>query len=240
MRGELTRASSTMNANENKMKGILEQLNIYMVFEGKWKDTEARLVSVSQAFDNYREEAERGNRKRGADLEAQYARIRDLESTLEDYEGKVVMLSQELERMKAKCSGLEGKNVDLHKQAQAMASDLAYFREENERLQQTIRVHVSKIEEYRLSITQLEGQHDQRLEDYETKISKLSYEIERLNSVIRSKVADYDGLSARLDQFQKQLEAERKENGRLRAVEATADDLRSQVAIYNQELARLN
>ena len=89
-------------------------------------------------------------------------------------------------------------------------------------------------------VSQENEQNVRRVQEYETRMSQISGEIERLNGVLRGKIEDLANTEAKLKQVMNENE---QLNKRLRETTDTArrvPEYESKLAILGQEIERLN
>lgn len=155
--------------------------------------------------------------------------LRGYEGRCSEFEQKIVLLSQEIERLtnfarskqqevdewksrsyqqenalneaKAKIQSLEGKIRDFENRVALLTSEI-------ERLNTVLKQRIGENDELRIRISQLESQleiikqYELKISQYEERVALMSQEVQRLNGSLRGKQQEIDELRGKIAQFE--------------------------------------
>ena len=188
---------------------------------------------------------------------SRYSRLElEKNSSLPEYENKIALLTQEIERqnalvrfkeddlnaLRAEYDRLEIRLREASTNSSLISeyeSKFALLSQEIERLNNMLRVKDEDISQWRSRYDQLEisnrefGSYKSRLTEYENKIALLSQEIERLNSMLRTKDDELYSFRSRYEQ----LEVSSREMG---GYKSRLSEYENKLALLSQEVERLN
>jgi chromosome segregation ATPase len=193
------------------------------------KDTEVQQLRSSLEHQNW---GEAESRLTGALQENQ-----SLRTKVEQYESRIVMLSQEIERLNAvirKTSPslsparksqeqLEGRKLTEYE------NKLSILNQEIDRLNDSLRARDAKIKDYEQELDrrrqgpQSDNEQTQRLAEAGNRISILTSEVDRLNDVLKRKTTDSESLEQKFRNSSRE-----------------ADDLRRKLVDYEHSMEELS
>ena len=209
---EYSRMEANLRSVQQENDGLKRRNSEYEVtITREW---ETKILRYTQELDDYKNRAGRMGQEND-DLRNQIHRLSqeneelrrrlndlgDVNRKVSDYENKITLLSQEIERLNGNLRLKLDENGNLEREYRAAQQELEMMRRKNSEYEVTItrewETKYSRItqenSELRSRIGDL-GEVNRKVAEYENKIALLSQELERLNNALRIKVDEISSL----------------------------------------------
>ena len=224
---------------------------------------ESEFNEINMEISRLNDELNYKNRENGelknklSKLEITIRELREREALIIEYENKIALLSQEVERLN---SLLKRKGDEINN----LNSTISSLEAELNSKEYEISDYKAKISKLEITIRDLKAKCEQIIA-LENQVAMLSQEIERLNSMLRGKTSELDNFKRSSTTFQTTIEEREIELGNLRgdlnakarqydelnmkyttivselrSKDATIQEYENRIALLSQEVERLN
>ena len=161
-----------------------------------------------------------------------------------EYENKIALLSQEIERLNGNLRNKVDENGQLNSKAQALTQEIDVLKRRNNEYEITITQQwetkwtriTQENEELRRRLNEL-GEVNRKVAEYENRIALLSQELERLNGNLRSKMNENDELSNSNYKLTQEIDGLKRRNNEYEVT--VTREWESKVSRYNYEIEDL-